>query len=115
LEGWDSTIELHPPPADPYERSRDGSRAAYAATHPAGFTFRTVDAGNFSNFAAGRIGRRTSSPPQFGQCPASTPSAQPAQNVHSNEQIRAASLSGGRPAPQHSQFGRSSSMSTSLR
>ena len=84
--------------------------AAYAATHPAGFTFRTVDAGNFSSFAAGRTGRRTNSPPQFGQCPASTPSAQAAQKVHSNEQILADSLAGGRSVPQHSQFGRSSSM-----
>ena len=60
--------------------------------------------------SAGRSGRRTSSPPQFGQRPRSTPSAQSTQNVHSKEQMRAARLSGGRSRSQHSQFGRSSSM-----
>src|SRR5271154_7240113 len=42
LEGWDSTVELHPHPGDAYERTPGRSRAAHAATHPAGFTFRTV-------------------------------------------------------------------------
>lgn len=37
-------------------------------------------------------------------------SAQATQNVHSNEQIRAASESGGRSTSQHSQLGRISSM-----
>ena len=88
-------------PANPISGTRPAS---------ARFTFRTVLAGNCASFAAGRMGRRTSSPPQLGQRPARTPSAQPAQKVHSNEQIRAARLSGGRSAAQHSQQGRSSSM-----
>jgi hypothetical protein len=50
---------------------------------------RVVEAGNFSSREAGRIGRRSISPPQFGQLPANTPSAQSAQNVHSKLQIRA--------------------------
>ena len=83
---------------------------SYAATQPPAFTLRTVDAGNRANLSAGRIGRRTNSPPQFGQRPLSTLSAQSAQNVHSKEQIRAARLSGGRSRSQHSQFGRNSNM-----
>jgi hypothetical protein len=76
-------------------------------------TLRTVEAGNFANFSAGLIGRRTSSPPQFGQAPPSTVVAHWLQNVHSKEQIRAAVESAGRFLPQHSQFGRSSSMAFS--
>jgi hypothetical protein len=68
---------------------------------------RCVDAGNCPSFAAGRRGRVTSSPPQFGHLPASEPFAQEAQKVHSNEQIRASADSGGRSALQHSQLGRS--------
>ena len=45
--------------------------------------FRTVEAGCLASRSDGRIGRRTSSPPQFGQRPASTPSAQLRQKVHS--------------------------------
>jgi hypothetical protein len=45
--------------------------------------FRAVEAGCFAKRSAGRIGRRTNSPPQFGQRPASTPSAQAKQKVHS--------------------------------
>ena len=78
------------------------------------FTLRSVEAGNFASLSAGRIGRRTSSPPQFGQRPFSTPSAQALQNVHSNEHIIASRDSGGRSRSQHSQFGRSASMSASL-
>jgi hypothetical protein len=66
-----------------------------------------VEAGFAVSFAAGRRGRATSSPPQLGHRPASTPSAHDAQNVHSNEQMRAASDSGGRSTLQHSQLGRS--------
>ncbi len=54
-----------------------------AATQPSGFISRAVKAGCFAKRSAGRIGRRTNSPPQFGQRPASTPSAQAAQKVHS--------------------------------
>jgi hypothetical protein len=66
-----------------------------------------VDAGYFASFAAGRRGRATNSPPQFGHTPPSRPSAHAAQNVHSKEQILALSASGGRSASQHSQDGRS--------
>ena len=54
-----------------------------AGTQPSGFTFRAVEAGCFAKRSAGRTGRRTISPPQFGQRPASTPSAQVEQKVHS--------------------------------
>ena len=84
---------------------------APAGAQPAALTTRCVEAGWRSSRSAGRIGRRTSSPPQFGQRPPSTPSAQSRQNVHSYEQIRASTESGGRSRSQHSQFGRSSSMS----
>jgi hypothetical protein len=68
---------------------------------------RSLEAGNRASLAAGRRGRAPSSPPQFGHTPASTPSAHDAQNVHSNEQIRASAEPGGRSRSQHSQFGRS--------
>jgi hypothetical protein len=45
-----------------------GSRAAEAqlrGAHGSDRCTRTVEAGFFTNFAAGRIGRRVSSPPQF--------------------------------------------------
>jgi hypothetical protein len=70
-----------------------------------------VDAGYFASMAAGRIGRREKSPPQFGQTPPKTVSAQFAQNVHSKVQIIASAASGGRSRSQHSQFGLSSSIS----
>jgi hypothetical protein len=66
---------------------------------------RSVDAGNLASFAAGRIGRRTSSPPQFGQTPCNSVSAQVWQKVHSNEHITASRDSGGRSRLQHSQLG----------
>jgi hypothetical protein len=50
------------------------------------------------------------SPPQLGHRPANRFSAQSAQKVHSNVQMRASSLSGGSSRSQHSQFGRNSSM-----
>jgi hypothetical protein len=56
------------------------------------------------------MGRRTSSPPQLGQQPPSTSSAQPRQKVHSKEQIRASGESGGKSRSQHSQLGRNSSI-----
>jgi len=64
----------------------------HAAAQPSGLTLRVVEAGKRASRSAGRIGRRTSSPPQFGQRPASTPSAHAAQNVHSKLQIRASRL-----------------------
>jgi len=62
-------------------------------------------AGYRASFPAGRRGLTTSSPAQLGQRPFSGDSAQAAQNVHSNEQIRAWSESGGSDLPQHSQQG----------
>ena len=50
-------------------------------------TTRTVEAGFFTSFAAGRMGRRTSSPPQFGQTKPSFAEAQSWQKVHSNVQM----------------------------
>ena len=73
-----------------------------------------MDAGYRASMAAGRMGRRSISPPQFGQMPPSGPSAQSAQNVHSKLHIRAFALSGGRSQSQFSQFGRSSSIQPSV-
>jgi hypothetical protein len=58
----------------------------------------------------GRIGRGTKPPPQLGQTSCSTVSTHCVQNVHSYEQIRASSESGGSGLLQFSQVGRSSSM-----
>ena len=44
---------------------------------------RCVEAGFFSNFAAGRIGLGAKLPPQLGQLPCNTVSTQLAQKVHS--------------------------------
>jgi hypothetical protein len=74
---------------------------------------RAVAAGKASNSPAGRIGRRTSSPPQFGHPLANFDPAQSAQNVHSKLQIIAAADSGGKFRSQHSQFGLSSNIRTS--
>jgi hypothetical protein len=81
---------------------------------PAGLYTRSLDAGYLASFPAGRRGRETSSPPQLGHLPPSTPSAQAAQNVHSNEQMRASVESGGRSLSQHSQPGLSCSIGTLL-
>jgi len=71
---------------------------------------RLVEAGYFSSLLAGRCGRDTKSPPQFGQIPPSFESTQSAQNVHSKVQIFASNDSGGKSLLQHSQFGRNSSI-----
>src|SRR5262245_10564286 len=79
---------------------------------------RLIDGGRFAtespgrHSVAGRIGRGTKPPPQFGQTLKSTLSTQSAQNVHSYEQLRAIVDAGGRSLSQHSQFGRSSSAIT---
>ncbi len=78
--------------------------------HPPGLTVRSVRGGYFPSFAAGRIGRLTKSPPQFGQTPPRSRSTQSRQNVHSNVQIIASVAWGGRSLSQHSHPGRSSSM-----
>jgi hypothetical protein len=90
------------------------TEAQVAATQPRGLTMRVVEGGNLFSLAAGRRGRRTSSPPQFGHSPPSRVDAQLAQNVHSKEQISALSASGGRSTSQHSQEGRSSSTAHSI-
>jgi hypothetical protein len=77
---------------------------------PSAFKTRFVDGGLAASFPAGRIGRRTSSPRQFGQTPCSTSPAQSAQYVHSKLHIIASRLSAGRSRSQHSQFGLSSSI-----
>ncbi len=71
---------------------------------------RSVPADDFASLLAGRRGRATSSPPQFGQRWFRMVSAQAAQNVHSKEQMRASADSGGKSLSQHSQLGRSSSI-----
>jgi len=71
----------------------------------AAFETRCVDAGLLANFACGLRGLATNSPPQFGQTPPSFCSVQSVQNVHSNEQIRASVLLGGKSRSQHSQLG----------
>jgi hypothetical protein len=78
--------------------------------HPSGLKYRSVDGGNLASAAAGRIGRRISSPAQLGHHPLSTPSAQLRQKVHSNEQIIASGEFGGKSTSQHSQLGLSKSM-----
>jgi hypothetical protein len=72
---------------------------------------RSLEAGNFSSFSAGRRGLATSSPAQFGQRPFSLPVAQSRQKVHSNEHMSASGESGGKSRSQHSQLGRSFNMS----
>ena len=72
---------------------------------PLGLKTRSAEAGNFASLLNGRRGRATSSPPQLGHCPASTPLAHDSQNVHSKEQMRASVESGARSRLQHSQFG----------
>jgi hypothetical protein len=57
---------------------------------------------------AGRIGRGSKPPPQFGQTLNSTLSTQSAQKVHSKLQMRASVYAAGKSRPQYSQFGRSS-------
>jgi len=72
---------------------------------------RSVDAGLLASLSAGRRGRLTSSPPQFGQTCLRIVLAHSTQNVHSNVQMSASWQSGGRSRLQHSQFGRSWSIS----
>ncbi len=64
---------------------------------------------SFFQFLEGRIGRGTNPPPQLGQTLPRTTSTQSAQNVHSNEQMRASVEAGGKVLLQCSQLGRSSS------
>jgi len=65
----------------------------------------TVDAGYFSNLLAGRMGRFSNPPPQFGQICCKTVSTQVVQKVHSKLQMCASLLSGGKALLQFSQVG----------
>jgi len=61
--------------------------AVIGPPHFSGRNLRSVEAGNFTSFSAGLIGRRTNSPPQFGQsAPGSLVRAQSTHQVHSKEQ-----------------------------
>jgi len=71
-----------------------------------GLNTTSVLTGLFTNFSAGRIGRDTKLPPQFGQIPFSTFSTHSAQKVHSKEHIFASLESGGSNLLQFSQVGR---------
>ncbi|CAN5670857.1 hypothetical protein BH11PSE12_BH11PSE12_26860 [soil metagenome] len=71
---------------------------------------RAVDGGFFAKRAAGRIGRGTKLPPQFGQIPFKVISTQAVQKVHSKEQICALAADGGKSQSQRSQLGRSCSI-----
>jgi hypothetical protein len=95
---FDDPVDLQDPPT------------VEAALHPSGLCTRTVDGGFAASFDAGRRGRGSNSPPQFGHLPFRRRSAQVAQNVHSNEQILASGDSAGKSVSQHSQEGRISSM-----
>ena len=97
-----------------YSRRVCSDECFAAGLQPSGLYTRRVEAGLVRSLAGGRRGRDTNSPPQLGQLPPSFDSAQEAQNVHSNEQIRASTDSGGRSRSQHSQLGRSSSIRQSL-
>lgn len=89
-------------------KARAGALAApLHDAQPSGLWIRCFEGGFFANLLAGRRGRGTNSPPQFGQRPESRSSTQRTQNVHSKEQILASLESGGRSMLQHSQFGRS--------
>ncbi len=66
------------------------------------------------SFDTGRMGRRSSSPPQLGQVPASFVVTHRSQKVHSKEQMNALAALGGSSTLQHSQEGRNSSMKDSL-
>jgi len=80
------------------------------APHPSGLKTRLVEAGKRDSLSAGRMGRGTKFPPQFGQTFSSLSLTQLRQNVHSNVQIIASEISGGKSRLQHSQFGRRSNI-----
>jgi hypothetical protein len=75
---------------------------------------RCVDGGLFTSFPGGRTGRGAKLPPQLGQTPLRRLSTQSRQKVHSKVQIIASVADGGKSLSQHSQLGRSSSISKAL-
>jgi hypothetical protein len=86
------------------------SDQAGVSTQPFALAIRTVDAGYRASFSAGRMGRATSSPPQFGHLPPNAVCAQSRQKAHSKLQIMASEAAGGRSLLQHSQLGRRSNI-----
>jgi hypothetical protein len=88
----------------------DGAAYAAAAGHPPGLRYRSVEPGASASICAGRLGRSTRLPAQFGHTPCSTLVAHSRQNVHSNVQMNASPLVGGKSQSQHSQFGRNASI-----
>ena len=88
-------------------RFAHATRSQLRVEQPSGLKTRSADAGYLTSFDSGRMGRRTNSPPQFGQVPASFVVTHDSQNVHSKEQMRALVALGGRSTLQHSQEGRS--------
>jgi len=86
--------------------------SAHWDAQPSGLNTRSVEAGLFSNLSCDLRGLTTNSPPQLGHWPPHFCCAQSAQKVHSNEQMRASVLPGGRSRLQHSQLGRSWSMAS---
>ncbi len=74
-----------------------------------GLVTRLVDAGCTNSLSVGLTGRVTKFPPQLGQVLSNLFSAHSLQNVHSNVQIRASLVPGGKSLSQHSQLGLSKS------
>jgi deazaflavin-dependent oxidoreductase (nitroreductase family) len=117
-QAWQRITQLQPPLCGvrAENRSRHPRHPALprrlspycAGAHP-GRTTRLVDGGSTASRRPGRMGRRTSSPPQFGQTPCRMFSAQSRHQVHSYVQISTSGDAGSRSRSQHSQFGRSSS------
>src|SRR5260221_7118080 len=96
--------EGRPPSPPACRRVLAGMVPAYAVARaqPSCLTTRTADAVYFSSFSAGRMGRTTRFPPQFGQRPPNVVSVQSRQKVHSKLQIMASADLGGRSLLQHS-------------
>jgi hypothetical protein len=90
------------------DRGLIADQRADAGAHPCRTT-RLVEGGSTASRRAGRMGRRTSSPPQFGQTPCRTFPAQSRHQVHSYVQMSTSGDARSRSRSQHSQFGRSSS------
>lgn len=74
-------------PADLACREQDPTGRYEAGTQGPARTTRVVEAGFRASFATGRMGRRTSSPPQLAQTNFSFVEAHSRQNVHSNVQM----------------------------
>jgi hypothetical protein len=95
-----------------YQRGQAAHSSASCA-QPSAFNTRIAEAGDLVRKWIGLLGLGVRLPPQFGHLPFNVPAAHSEQNVHSKLQMKASSLVGGRSRSQHSQFGRSSSISAS--